>query len=282
MHTLVIGAESFIGQSVAKTLRSAGHKVTCSSRKHSSINDNTIFFDLASDIESWPEWPKSVEHAFIAAGMTKQSDCENNKEHAYFINTERTIELVKQLNHIGIHVVYPSTNIVLGCLTPNQPEDTPRSPLGFYAETKAQTEEAIEKMAHTCILRLPKILDGHSGILSHWIDKISQKKNIEAFDDLLISPVSLKYASHAISQILIKKPTGILHISGETEISYFQLAREIRDYMKINIDIILSHMPQDLKVQMPVHPSMECEKIANLLGLKRQNLISMIEDCCNN
>lgn len=277
MKTLIVGADSLLGNAVIKNLKEGSTLGT--SRKKENISKSVFYFDLGVPEEHWPNFPDNINCAFIAAAISKQSQYTQNPKYAKHINIHQTGKLIKLLTTRGIHVVFPSTNIVLECTKPMQTiEETP-SPQGPYAKGKAHIEETFKNNEQISIARLPKILDSKTGILQEWITHLLANKPINAFKDLYISPVSLDYAAKFIISLLKNKKRGIWHLSGNSELSYYDLACALCDKLGTSRQLIKAEqMEQQEKFALPLHPSLDCSKTHKELGIRAQRVEDMIED----
>ena len=271
MHMLVIGGDSLIGGAVIRALRARNYRVTMTTRR--TTHDNAqIFFDLAATER--PAWPKDIDAAFIAVGITAQAACENDPAQAYFMNVTQTARLVRDLQAHGIHSVYPSTNLVLPCDTPMQGVDTPRAPFGVYGRCKAEIEVLFEHDKGVAIARLPKILDRHGGILQDWRERIARGEHITAFSDLMVSPVSLDYAATFIVRLMENRPHGIWHLSGDKEYSYAEIAQALFPSDMVGV----CEMPAQQQAACPAHPGLDCAFSEKHLGIPAQPLSDVLKN----
>ena len=282
MKALIVGIDSVVGRSVAQALRENGDSVIATSRRTEKNDQDILPFDLSLPQKQWPDWPEDIEVAFIAAAMSRQKDCEDQPEKAHFINVEQTLKLIDVLLEQDIHVVYPSTNLVLACNTPNQPPEAPLRPKGTYGHSKAEVEKALKGKEDISVVRLPKILDGTSGLLGDWKQKLESGEHIRVFTDIKVAPVSLKYAANFIVNIMQGKQAGIWQISGEEEISYAVLAQKLAAHlgMESKAESLLQEQKAPAALGgVPLHPGMDCAKTKEYLGLGEQALPALLKDC---
>lgn len=277
MNVLIIGIDSFLGKALAENLTVQGHKVTGTSRRRDA--DNCLYFDLEQPCKNWPKWDENLDVAFIAAGITKQDICENDPEFAYFINVEQMIRLISKLRDNGISIIFPSTNIVLPCTTPNQPITQPVAPIGIYADHKAKVEKYLSDKPDTTIARLPKILDGSFGLVKEWKNKLMEGDSISAINNLYISPVSTSYAVHFLSVLIAKKPGGIWHLSGAGEYNYADLAKALSELAGKGREMVKTYHADNLNAATPRHPSLDCSLTEKQFGIKPQPFIDVVENC---
>jgi len=279
MNILIIGKDSLLGKSLAYRLRKDGHNITGTTR-NDVITNRDIFFDLSTEEENWPNWPDDIDAAFIATAITKQSLCQEQPDIARFINIDQTLKLISSLRAKNIHVVYPSTNLVLSCKNPYQPDDAPLRPIGFYGKTKAEIETSSINKEGVTIARLPKILDGDSGLLNNWQEKLTKGIEVSAYNNLIISPISLSHAVDFLYKLIQKQPGGIWQISGEEELSYYQLCCKLAEFISAPTNLVKSGVMPESIAATPIHPSLSCKKTQKALGIGNQSLSNLLKDCC--
>lgn len=277
MKVLIIGVDSLIGKSMSRYLKD--DDIIGTTRQKNRKYKSRIYFDLNKDEPQWPDFPDDIDCALITASMTSQQQCAENPDAAQHINVTQTIKLIKHLINKNIHVVFPSTNIVLACKAPMQNIDSPVNPIGAYATGKADVEAAFTDNPKVTIARLPKILDSHSGIIQKWSDDLIKGKTIEAYSNLKISPVSLDYVSHFLAKLIHQKYNGIWHISGSSEPSYYDIAYALCDKLNVSRNNIIE---QEMRIQSgianPIHPSLDCSITQNKLGISAQPISNLLDD----
>lgn len=272
MKVLIVGIDSLIGNSVVSALVDSGIDVVGTTRRQNS-KDISIFFDLSTSENEWPEWSDDIDVAFIASSITKHQICNDDPEFAEFINVKQTLKLINQLHSQGIRVIFPSTNIVLACDKMAQEVVSALAPIGTYAQGKAKVELACSELSNITIARLPKILDSGSGVVSDWKNKLSKGVKITAYTNLMISPVSLGYVTLFIIALIKNKKYGVWHLSGDSEISYYNLACKLYGADNVeNLDMI------DNDIITPQHPAMDCSVTEAELGISAQSINSLLED----
>ena len=199
MNILIIGIDSLISKGLIKKLN--GYNILGTSRRKRKEN-HIIYFDLSWEKKQWPKWPESIDIAFLAAGIVKQKTCEDNPQWTRFINEEQTLALIDSLQAKSIHVIFPSSDLVLKC-NKNQSANSALHPIGVYAHLKSSVEKYISNNnKKATVLRLPKILDSKSGILKDWHDQLLRGKKIFAFKNVFLSPISLNYTTDIIKLII--------------------------------------------------------------------------------
>src|SRR5213078_4439607 len=88
--------------------------------------------------------------------------------------------------------------------------------------------------------------------------------------DMFISPVPLSYVTVALSCLVANKTTGILQISGSTEVSYFFVASRLAHKMGVPSKLVkrVSMADSGLTLYRPnMHCSLSTKRIEADLGL---------------
>ena len=213
VNTLIIGGDSTIGKALHKALPDA-------------IVTTRTELDLSRPT-AWPTLPK-VEVAYICAGITKLEECENNPEGSRQVNVAGTQALIEKLQGQGTHVVFLSSNQVFDGSVPFRKASDATCPINEYGRQKAAVEAwLLTRPQSASILRLTKVVDGRLPILAEWEVALRAGKIVEAFDDLMVAPLPLAGVIHALVTLGEEKKRGIFQLSGEREMSYYDMACEL-------------------------------------------------------
>src|SRR5262249_39772121 len=95
-----------------------------------------------------------------------------------------------------------------------------------YGRLKTEAESRLlEKGQGTAVLRLTKVLNSGTGILTKWIDDLAVGKEIRAFEDHRFCPLPLCAAVDAIAAIIRSGESWLFQLSGANDISYVEAAR---------------------------------------------------------
>lgn len=281
MRCLIIGQTSFLGQQLYAKLREDGHEVFGTSRAVTDYPEQLLEFDLGWPEQDWPVFPDHIDSVFFSSALTNQKIIEENQEQARFINVEKTLEVINYFLKRGAHIIFPSTNLVLANETPDQKIDAPYRPLSLYASLKAEVEkELLKTPSQTTICRLPKILGSSTPLIQNWCTKLKQKEEIQALTDLIVAPVSIDYAIEMLCKIIVKRPGGIIHMSGQ-EISYFQIARSIAKRLHASGKLVVPQNSKEIGISLessPRHPSLNTTRTQKIFGIPEQSLDKLIED----
>ncbi|MBV1952594.1 MAG: sugar nucleotide-binding protein, partial [Cycloclasticus sp.] len=165
------------------------------------------------------------------------------------------------------------------CNVSVQKQDSLLMPIGAYAQGKAYVEEACRDDQNVTIARLPKILDVNSGLLRTWVEDLNNGNEIIVFKNMMVSPVSLHYAARFIVALMKEKIGGVWHISGDCDVSYFDVACALCKVVGANGDLVVAqNVESTQKFALPKHPRLDCAMTEQKLGIGAQKLSELLAD----
>ena len=223
MKVLVVGSDGYIGNAVAAHLCLANYDVVGTTRNRETRDTNfpSLFLDLTEDV---PDFSK-FDVAVICAAISSFRECDENPELTQRVNVDAPCEIGRKLNPKTGRMIYLSTGAVFDCQSPHRKEDEETKPLSAYGRVKAAGEQAVmgQCKRHT-VLRMTKVLSPSEGIFLQWVDQLKSGKDIEAISDHFFCPISINDVTNAVSALVETHLPGIVHISGERDISYLDAA----------------------------------------------------------
>ena len=223
MFNLVVGGDSQIGLALSDFWRENNIPFHASTRHKGTVSNNCPLIDL-NNVETFKNL--KYKSAIICAAITDIAECENNPNKTRKVNVEGTIKLVNQFSKKGIHIVFLSSNQVFDGEHPFQNSNAARNPITEYGRQKAETEIIIERLPHTCVLRLTKVIHPDLPILKNWEEKLSIGEKIYAFSDMTLSPISIEDVVTKIDNLVRNRSEGIFQLSGNFDISYYEFAQK--------------------------------------------------------
>jgi len=262
---LIIGGNSRLGKELSKLLRISKINHVTTTRRKKTKN----YFELKKPTNF--NFDQGFTACVILAGVTNYKKCEKNKSLTRLINCDGVIALSKQILNRKIFLCYISTNTVFNSKFKSKESSTPK-PNFEYARQKYYVEKKLtgyakknNKKNYLSIIRLTKNLSNDTEPFRIWFKKIERNKKIKAFNDLYFSPILFENSAKIISKILVKKYPGIFHISNISNLSYFNFAKKLFSFLKIDRNKIIK-------------TSSKKEKI-NLIYSNKQTSLSMV--CTN-
>ena len=253
---LVVGADSRIGSALLQALETRGQGAIGTTRRRGNVSPRRLLLDLSEDIEHF-EIPQEVESVFLVAAITGLERCETERM-SWTVNVQNITRLAARLFHRGCHVTFLSTNAVFGGIHLNCNEGDPTTPTGAYACQKAEAErrmwteaEHMSAADRLTIIRLTKTLASDTPPLPDWFEQLSRNKPIRPFTDLVMSPISLAFATRSLIRINDLRLSGVLHLSGERDVSYAEFAEKLVSALHLSRTQVVPTTSLDAGVRIP-------------------------------
>jgi dTDP-4-dehydrorhamnose reductase len=235
---LIVGVYGTIASKLFSILPTYDWDVYGTSREKSKISSGIRFLDLESPNLDLHAEKFSV--AIICAAITSIYKCEENPSESRDINVIGTIALIDSLLQSGTFVVFLSTNAIFdGSKAFYSITDKP-NPLNKYGSFKLEVEEHLlkKKNSNFAILRLTKLVTNQTKFMVTWNLLLEQNNNILTFSNRMLSPITMEEVESAISSIIRIKQTGVFHLGGQDELSYFDYAKKYFSDQPISLSLI--------------------------------------------
>jgi dTDP-4-dehydrorhamnose reductase len=230
---LIIGKDGLVGSGVFRLFRAKGVNAYGTTRRR-PLHDSDILLDLSDRDLAKAELPQT-DVAIICAAANGFAYCRSNPENAKQVNVDGPLILARKLSSRGTRVIYLSSSAVFDFSRPHVTTPTPHCPSTIYGKSKAAGEQSVLSVGQfATIVRLTKVLTPDMALLRQWIDTLHAGKNVGAFSDLNFCPISLDYVANALLAITEAGLPGIFHVSGASDISYFDAARHFAERMGVD------------------------------------------------
>ncbi len=271
-----------MGESLLQLLRSSGSNVDLTTQRNKHRR-GSIYLDLEDVANTGKSDIGKYDVAVLLASITSQEKCIDEEFYAKKINVTAQKVIAKQIIKSGGRIIFLSTNLVLGGHSPFLSVGESIKPAGFYAEFKAECESFFKELSSKdiCILRVTKVLHRNLPLLKRWRAAAHQCQKVEAFSDLLISPVSLRHITNVLSLLINIDVGGIFHCSGTKEISYSEFAKKYLKclgYSETLVKEIKGRILNDIAANSPPHSSLNSSINGEKIGIFNQCLDDLIFD----
>lgn len=284
-RVLIVGVNSRIGEALFKSYASEGLPVFGTSRRKSEVNEEIFYLDVPSsqsDRENLPE----VSVVFLCAYISNMADCSNDG-YSEKVNVGGILDLACYFLNKGSFVVFLSSNAVFNNEQNYANEaDCPR-PITSYGQQKYKVENQLLSSdskhfsKNLAIVRMTKVLAHDLPLLKNWQLAISCGENINAFEDLKICPISLIFAVNSLRKIAESRSSGVFHLSGDTEYSYFEIAQKITEISgRTNTQVINTKAAENNQGKFN-SISLGMANTEKLLGIQAENYNSLINNIFN-
>jgi len=218
---LIIGADGFIGHTLAEAFASQGHAVCGTTRRERSDGaGERIRLDLATVDANEVSLP-AADAAIFCAAMARFADCREQPELTRRVNVTGPSALARRLTAAGTHVVMLSTSAVFDGSTRCVAAEQKTAAVSAYGAQKAEIEAEILALGKKAsVLRLTKVISPDMPLFNGWIGSLARGEKIRAFDDLTFSPIRAADVVAAAGAIVEERAGGIYQVSGADDISY--------------------------------------------------------------
>ncbi|MEC4805594.1 MAG: SDR family oxidoreductase [Jaaginema sp. PMC 1079.18] len=182
------------------------------------------------------------EAVLIASAKPNIVYCDNNPQLAYEVNVKGTLELVRQIEDIGLSVIFLSTDYVFeGVAAPYKDSDKPQ-PTTEYGRQKLTVETALPNLASNhLILRLSKIYGTKKGdrtLLNEISSKFVSGAEMQMATDQLFCPTHINDIIEVIHGLQALGNNGLFNLCNPQGISRYEIAMLIADAMKADKNLV--------------------------------------------
>lgn len=244
---LIIGCNSRIAKFIKHKFR----------KENLLLADKKKGFDYYIDLENIYEieLDPRITHAILFSGITSIEFCDKNPTFAEIINGKNSIKLINMLNKKGIKVLFPSSTCVFSSMKLDENfESTKTNSDNKYGQIKSFVEKNIIRNKLNTILRISKVITPDDKLLTFWKKELTNKREIQPFYDLKISPVSVFTVADYLYQWYIKDFSGIVHLSPSSDITYYELAKKLCSFLSVNASLIKAKSTNDLTQKIIYNP----------------------------
>jgi len=279
---LIVGTDGTIGSALGKAMRDRGMEVWATSRRHDvgSLR-KAIYLDLSEPDRL--RLPTAPNCAFLCAARSGFLECEQSRDATYRVNVVGSVAIATHLLSRGVFVVLLSSSAVYDGLTPLPEESLDPSPTTEYGRQKAEAEKRLLQLdagrGNVAIVRLTKVFSSRTPVVRGFMRHLEKGERFEAFSDLYISPVSLRYVVAALMEIERRRSGGIFHLSGSIEQSYADFARRLAGKMGVSPDLVGESTVEESPTPVlyrPRHPGLGMTLTSRSIGLHPEPQDSML------
>lgn len=258
MKVLVIGASSFLGKKLVKTLREKGYTVLGTHFSSSAdilavdagvrvdLNQFSLsnFNDIAPDV---------VVHV---AAMTNVDVCEQKQEEALRVNTASVAQIANWCRAQECKFIYISSDYVFDGFSGPYFEESMPSPINFYGLTKFLAEELTRKLIKDYVIIRPTILYGYNDdedkptFPTQIIEKLRAGERITADNSRTKYPTMIDDVADGILKLIELDSRGVFHFCNREPLTRYEWAQIVADVFELPADLI-SGAPLDENISPP-------------------------------
>ncbi len=173
--------------------------------------------------------PQAVIHC---AAMADVDACEADPDQAHRLNAELPAQIADLCARRGIRLVHISTDAVFdGQKSSPYTESDPANPLGVYAQTKYDGEQAVLQANPQAIVARVNFygwsLNGKRSLAEFFVNNLSKGKTINGFTDVIFCPMLVDHLGEVLLGMLERGLRGLYHVVGAQAMSKYQFGVEI-------------------------------------------------------
>lgn len=237
MKILLLGKSGLLGNEIFNILKNAQeHDLFALGHEDLDIADQDALYQTFRDVK-----PDLVINA---AAFTYVDECEVKKDFVMTINGHANGNLASICNDRGAYLMYFSTDYVFdGEKDEGYKEDDDPNPINVYGASKLLGEQLIQKNTDNYYIIRTSWLFGMRGrnFVKTILDLVKTKKRITVVDDQFGKPTFTRDLAEGIYQFIKINSGmgGIYHIVNEKTTSWYEFAKKIFDFAKIdNVDLV--------------------------------------------
>lgn len=273
---VILGGKGMLGTDLVKTCQKQ--------------NFNIKIYDLPEfDITNFRQLEKAVNSADIVincAAYTNVDGAEKEKELAYKVNAEAVGHLGAIARDNDIWVLHISTDFVFDGMRekPYLETDTP-NPVNEYGRTKLAGEKLLEQSG--CKYGIMRVEWTYGTAGNNFVSKLIQRARtddtVNVVDDQVGSPTATTEVSHAIINMMDKKPEGLFHFANAGYVSRYEMAGFIFDKLKMDVNLMPCKTSDYVTpAARPLNSRFDCSKITEILGEPIESWQTVLERYLNN
>jgi len=231
--------------------------------------------------------PDVVVHC---AAMASVDMCESNKEEAWRVNVEATYGLLGEAEKWSAHFVFLSTDFVFSGRDRSYTESDIPNPVSFYGITKHQAEQYVMQSSTPWTLVRPVLVFGHSkpfmrkNVFSWIYGELKQGATMQLVDDQVRTPTYVEDLAWALTQIVLHKITGTIHIGGFEVLSVYAFGLRLAHYFQFATENLLpipsKSLPgANLRPQRTVFNNLKAQRLLNYQPTPLEASFQQLKEC---
>jgi dTDP-4-dehydrorhamnose reductase len=233
MKLLITGASGLLGINLALEAMSAHEVIAVDRGKLSGTPFRIVRADLldAGAVDSVLDaaQPDGVIHC---AALADLEACEADSSLARRLNADLPGQLARACKERGIRLAHVSTDAVFdGSKQGAYTEADVPNPLGVYAQTKLEGEQAVGAEYPEAIVARVNFYgwspSGRRSLAEFFFNNLTDNKSMSGFTDVRFCPMLVNHTAQILLAMLQKRLSGLYHVVGPQAMSKYQFGVEI-------------------------------------------------------
>ncbi len=218
------------------------------------------------------------------AAFTNVDLSETQRELAYQINTEAVKIIAIFCKKIDAHFIHISTDYVFDGENGPYSETDLTNPIGYYGETKLESEREIQKSeVKSTIIRTNVLYGtakfGRPDFVKWVVQSLKSGKEINIVADQIGNPTFLDDLVQAIYLAENKQVNGLFNIGGKEFLSRYDFTLKIADFFNLSKEKINKITTESLNqiAKRPLKSGLKIEKAITELGYKPHSIAESLQ-----
>jgi dTDP-4-dehydrorhamnose reductase len=280
---LITGANGLLGQKLCFNFSSSFKAIATDLQIRSLVAFSNLSYE-SLDVTNRRKVDSHVRHykpsvIINAAAYTDVDGCEVHKDQAWTINVGGVKNLVRICREQEVRLVQLSTDYIFDGENGPYSEDDPPNPVGFYGQTKLESERIIQESGIDFLIVRTNVLYGFGknvkkNFLLWLLEKLSTGEKLNIVTDQFNNPTLADNLSECILETVQRDLSGILHIAGSDYLSRYDFALKVAQKFGYDPSLISPTTTESLgqKAKRPSHGGLKVDKAQNLLKTKLLNV----------
>lgn len=173
--------------------------------------------------------PECVIHC---AALPNVDECEDNPSLARLVNSELPAQIADACAWQGIPLIHISTDAVFdGRKDGSYSEEDPPNPIGVYARTKYEGEQAVLQVDPRAVVARVNFygwsLSGKRSLAEFFVNNLRNGKTVNGFTDVTFCPMWVNHLSETLLLMIEQGLHGLYHVVGPQAMSKYQFGVEV-------------------------------------------------------
>lgn len=252
-----------------------------------SLRNRTSLYSL-DVLEFWNLESLLASHELNAVvncvGYTNVDKCEMNPEASWALNVTAAHSLSALCKDTNTKLVHISTDHLWSEALNPRPENLDAIPINQYGNSKLSAEEIVlTTNPDALVIRTNFFGWGprHKPSLVDWIlQQLESKRQVNAFEDVFFSPVSISQLYLAINKLLEVNASGVVNVCANESISKYDFAVLVAEKFGFKADQVkrVKIGDQGLVAPRPNYLSLDNSLLKSLTGFAPMSIDAMLDE----
>ena len=239
-----------------------------------------LHFEAAADLFEFHEFDVVIN----CVGYTNVDMCEINPEASWALNVTAAHSLSALCKDTNTKLVHISTDHFWSEPLNPRPENFDASPINQYGNSKLSAEEIVlTTNPDSLVIRTNFFGWGprHKPSIVDWIlQQLESKGQVNAFEDVFFSPVSISQLYLAINSLLEVNASGVVNVCANESISKYDFAVLVAEKFGFKADQVkrVKIGDQGLLAPRPNYLSLDNSLLKSLTGFAPLSIDAMLDE----